>query len=51
MIKLEHVRKSYFLGDEEVRAVDDVNLTIKGKEFIGILGSSGSGKSDRKSVV
>ena len=45
MIKLQNVSKSYFLGDEEVKAVDDVSLTISEKEFIGILGSSGSGKS------
>jgi ABC-type lipoprotein export system ATPase subunit len=45
MIKLENVSKSYFLGDEEVGAVRDISLTIKEKEFIGILGSSGSGKS------
>lgn len=45
MIKLDHVNKSYFLGDEEVKAVKDISLTIKEKEFIGILGSSGSGKS------
>lgn len=45
MIKLTHVTKSYFLGDDEVKAVKDVNLTIKEKEFIGILGTSGSGKS------
>lgn len=45
MISLSHVSKSYFLGDEEVKAVKDITLTIKEKEFIGILGSSGSGKS------
>lgn len=45
MIKLHNVSKSYYLGDEEVKAVDDVTLEIKDKEFIGILGSSGSGKS------
>lgn len=45
MIKFEHVSKSYFLGDTEVSAVKDVSLTIKEKEFIGILGTSGSGKS------
>jgi putative ABC transport system ATP-binding protein len=45
MIKLDHVSKSYFLGDEEVKAVKDISLVIKEKEFIGILGSSGSGKS------
>src|SRR3989304_8823145 len=51
MIKLEHVCKSYFLGDEEVKAVRDVNLTIKEKEFIGILGSSGSGKSTLMHII
>ena len=51
MIKLEHVNKSYFLGDEEVRAVKDVSLTIKEKEFIGILGSSGSGKSTLMHII
>lgn len=45
MIKLDHVCKSFFLGDEKVEAVKDVSLVIKEKEFIGILGSSGSGKS------
>lgn len=45
MIKLEHVYKSYFLGEEEVKAVSEVNLEIKDKEYVSILGSSGSGKS------
>ena len=45
MIKLQNVSKTYFLGDEEVHAVEDVSLEIKDKEFVSILGSSGSGKS------
>jgi len=45
MIKLQNVSKSYFLGDEEVKAVSNVSLEIKPKEYISILGSSGSGKS------
>ncbi len=45
MIKLENVYKSYTLGDEEVEAVKDISITIKEKEFIGIMGTSGSGKS------
>ncbi len=51
MIKLEHVNKSYFLGDEEVKAVRDISLTIEEKEFIGILGSSGSGKSTLMHII
>src|SRR5487761_1314888 len=29
----------------EIRAVDDVNLTVKRREIVGILGANGSGKS------
>lgn len=42
MLRLENVTVLY---DEKVLAVDDVNLDINQGEFIGIIGSSGSGKS------
>ncbi len=45
MIKLQNICKSYFLGEEKVKAVCSVNLEIKDGEYVGILGSSGSGKS------
>ena len=45
MIKLVDVCKTYYLGNEEVKAVCDVDLEIKDGEFTSILGSSGSGKS------
>jgi len=45
MIKLQNVSKTYFLGEEEVHAVEGVSLDIKSKEYVSILGSSGSGKS------
>lgn len=51
MIKLSGVSKSYFLGDEEVKAVKNINLTIKEKEFIGVLGTSGSGKSTLMHII
>src|SRR3990172_7000290 len=45
MIKLDNVYKTYYLGDEQVHAVDNVSLEIKDRQFVRILGSSGSGKS------
>lgn len=45
MIKLQNVCKSYFLGEEEVKAVCNISLEIKKKEYASIIGSSGSGKS------
>ena len=45
MIKLQNICKSYFLGEDQVKAVCGVNLDINDGEYVGILGSSGSGKS------
>lgn len=51
MIKLENVCKSYKLGEENVGAVRNVSLTIKEKEFVGIMGTSGSGKSTLMHII
>lgn len=45
LVELDRVFKIYQVGDEEIRALDDVSLTIESGEFISIIGPSGSGKS------
>ena len=45
LVELREVSKIYLLGDEEIRALDNVSLDIREGEFISIIGPSGSGKS------
>ena len=45
LVELRNVSKIYRLGEEEIRALDDITLDIGEGEFISIIGPSGSGKS------
>lgn len=42
MIKMENVCKTYKMGDEVIKALDNVSFNIKKGEFVSIIGPSGS---------
>ena len=45
VIRLEHIRRDFRVGDETVHALRGVSFTIREGEFVTIMGTSGSGKS------
>lgn len=45
LVEVKNVYKIYNPGENEVRALDGVSLTVDEGEFVAIIGQSGSGKS------
>ncbi|QCB52633.1 ABC transporter ATP-binding protein [Rhodococcus sp. PAMC28707] len=44
-LRLDRVVKQYSAGDQPVRALDGVDLTIEGGQFVSLVAPSGAGKS------
>lgn len=45
IITVKDIKKIYQIGNQEVRALDGVSISINRNEYVAIMGPSGSGKS------
>ena len=45
ILRTENLKKYYGQGENQVHALDGVNLTVDRGEFLAVVGTSGSGKS------
>lgn len=50
-IQIKALKKIFRVGDERVRALDGVDISIYPNEFVAIMGASGSGKSTLMNIL
>jgi len=51
MIELKNISKSYTLGEQELKVLDNINFKVEKGEFVSIIGPSGSGKSTMMNIL
>lgn len=51
LIQLQHLSKTYGIGDLQVCALNSISLTIDPGEYCAIMGPSGSGKSTMMNII
>jgi putative ABC transport system ATP-binding protein len=51
IIHLENIRKSYFIGNNELEVLKGISLDIFKNEYVALMGPSGSGKSTLMNIL
>lgn len=51
IIHLQDIRKSYFMGKQELQVLKGIDLDIRNNEYVALMGPSGSGKSTLMNIL
>ena len=51
IIHIEEIRKSYFMGTQELQVLKGISIDIYKNEYVALMGPSGSGKSTLMNII
>lgn len=51
IIEIKNLNKSFIMGEQEIKAIDNIDFKVKKGEFVSIIGPSGSGKSTLMNIL
>ena len=51
MLELRNIKKTYRVGEIETKALNEISVSFRKKEFVAILGESGSGKTTCLNII
>ncbi|MDA9897992.1 ABC transporter ATP-binding protein [Flavobacteriales bacterium] len=51
MIEIENIARHFYVGDEIIKALKKVDISIQKNEFVALMGQSGSGKSTLMNIL
>lgn len=51
MLQLKNIKKTYHVGEIDTIALNDISVSFRKKEFVAILGTSGSGKTTCLNII
>ena len=51
IIRLENIKKNYFMGNQAITALKEITLNIFKNEYVALMGPSGSGKSTLMNIL
>ncbi len=51
VIQVENLRKSYYIGKNELSVLKGLNVDVKANEYVALMGPSGSGKSTLMNIL
>ncbi|MFT4414998.1 ABC transporter ATP-binding protein [Fredinandcohnia humi] len=51
ILKMNQIKKAYYMGEEKQIVLNHINLTVNKGDFVAVLGPSGSGKTTLMNII